>query len=242
MATLPVIGDWSHRCARLVLIAMFFGFSAQAQGTSDSNARAAAPGEALNQKQPITAPDKERPPIGNPLWEVALSALQETRTRPIFSPSRRPPSLPVVAAPPPPKPPAPKEPDHLKLTLLGTVIGASDRIGIFVDENSKDVLRIRSGGSHAGWTLHSVQRRSATFEKDHQETTLMLPTPGSEQPGLSVGGAVPRVGGGSVCGNDRNAEGSPQNCAPAPILPVSAPTTRSARKIRQDILSIGANN
>jgi hypothetical protein len=244
--TLPVIASWANGCVQLVLIAMFFGFCAQAQGTPDGNARAAAPGQALDQTQPMTAPDKERPLIGNPLWEVALSALQETRARPIFSPSRRPLSPPAVAAPPPPppKPPPPREPDRPKLTLLGTVIGASDGIGVFVDETSKDVIRIRTGESHAGWTLRSVHRRSASFKRDGQETTVMFPTPGSEQSALSVGGAAPRIGGGSVCGNDRNAGGSPQNCAlpAAPILPVSAPTTRSAHKVRQDILSIGANH
>jgi hypothetical protein len=110
-----------------------------------------------------------------------------------------------------------------------------------MDEASKNVIRIRTGESHDGWMLRSIHRRAAGFEKNHQETTLVLPTPGFEQPGLSAGGAVSKMG---VCGNDRNVAGTPQNCVPAaaPILPVSAPTTRSAHKIRQDILSIGANN
>jgi general secretion pathway protein N len=244
---LPAIASWVNRCAQLVLMATFFDFCGQAQGTPDRNMRAAASSETLNQTQPKTVPDKERPLTGNPLWGVALNALQETRARPIFSPSRRPPSPPVVAAPPPPpppKPPAPKEPDRPKLTLLGTVIGTSDGMGVFVDEASKNVIRIRAGESHAGWTLRQVHRRSASFEKDHQETTLLLPTPGSEQRALSVADVPSRTGAASVCGNDRNVGGLPQNCAPSatPILPVSAPTTRNAHKIRQDILSIGANN
>jgi general secretion pathway protein N len=228
--TLLAIASWANGCAQLVVIATFFGFCAQALGTPDSSARAATPGEALNQTQPMT---KERPSIGNPLWEVALSALQETRARPIFSPSRRPPSPPVVAAPPPPppKPPAPKEPDHLKLTLLGTVIGASDQIGLFVDETSKDVIRIRTGESHAGWTLRSIHRHSASFEKGHQDITLVFPSPGSEQRGLSAGAVAPKPGGARV------------PAAPvAPILPVSAPATRSAGKVRQESLSIPATN
>jgi general secretion pathway protein N len=228
--TLPFIANWCNGCAKLVLIAAFFGFSAQAQGAPERNTTTAAPGGALDQTQPTTPPHKERPLIGNPLWEIALSALHETRARPIFSPSRRPPSPPVVAAqpPPPPKPPVPKEPEPLKLTLLGTVIGASDRIGIFVDETSKEVIRIRTGESHAGWTLRSIQRRSAGFEKGHQETTLVLPTPGSEQRGLSAGSAAAKAGGASV--------------PAAPIIPVSAPATRSTHKIRQESLSIGATN
>src|ERR1700739_3440910 len=38
---------------------------------------------------------------GNPLWGVPLNALQGTRGRPIFSPSRRPPMAAQPAAPPP---------------------------------------------------------------------------------------------------------------------------------------------
>jgi hypothetical protein len=231
--TLPVIASWANGCFKLVLIATLFGFCAQAQGTPVSNPRAAVSSEALDQTRPMTAPVKETPLIGNPLWEIALSALQETRARPIFSPSRRPPSPPVVAAPPPPppKPPAPTEPEVLKLTLLGTVIGVSDRIGIFVDETSKDVIRIRTGESHAGWTLRSIHRHSASFEKGHQDITLVFPSPGSEQLGLSAGGAAAKTGGVSV------------PAAPlAPIIPVSAPATRGAHKVRQESLSIRATN
>src|SRR5215831_17659551 len=35
---------------------------------------------------------------GNPLWAVPLADLSATRERPIFSPSRRPPARPAVAA------------------------------------------------------------------------------------------------------------------------------------------------
>jgi general secretion pathway protein N len=241
---LPVIANWVNGYAQLVLIAAFFGFCAQAQGTPDSKARTPASSEALDQARPMTAPNKEKPLIGNPLWKIALSALQETRARPIFSPSRRPPSPPVVAAPPAPapKPPTPREPDHLKLTLLGTVIGASEGIGVFVDETSKDVIRIRTGASHDGWTLRSLQRRAASFEKDHQETTLVLTSPGSEQAAPS--GGVITSSGANTSGNDRGAAKSLENRAQptALILPASAPTTRSAHKIRQDILSIGVQN
>src|ERR1700739_4453914 len=72
--------------------------------------------------------DPERPavpitqsaPTGNPLWGIPLRVLTATRERPLFSPSRRPPAPPAVAAPaPPPRPVAaakPPEPDHPLLT------------------------------------------------------------------------------------------------------------------------------
>ena len=246
--TLRAIAGRAARCAAWVLMTTLFGFGAQAQLAPGSNVRPALSREALARAQPTTAaPEKQRPAIGNPLWEISLSSLHETRARPLFSPSRRPPAPPVVAAPSPPhqpKPPTPREPDVLKLTLLGTVIGATDGIGIFVDETSKDVIRIRTGESHAGWTLRAVHRRSANFAKDQQETNLMLPAPVAAPRALSADGAPAKMGVASVCGNARGVEGSPPNCAPpaAPIVPVSAPTTRSAHKIRQDILSIGSSN
>jgi hypothetical protein len=238
------VADWTSRCANLVLVAAVFGCCAKAQEAPERNVRAVAPGEAIDQMQPAE-PKKKSSLTGNPLWEVALSALQETRARPIFSPSRRPPSPPVVAAsqPPAPKPPPPTEPNHPGLTLLGTVVGTSDGIAVFVDETSKDVIRIRIGESRGGWTLRSVRRRAASFEKDYQEATLTLPTPGSEQPALIVGGTAPRMGGAVICGNDRGVASSSDNCArpAAPFVPVSA-ATGTTHKVRQDILSIPVTN
>jgi hypothetical protein len=236
----PNAGKWRTCGAATLLVAAFAGFAdVQAETLSGlDGVTANVPGGILEQPavSRVTMPARSRQKsslTGNPLWEVSLSALQETRARPLFSPSRRPPTLPVIAAPPPPppKPPAPKEPELLKLTLVGTVIGAADGIGIFVDETSKDVVRIRTGESHAGWTLRSIHRHSANFEKGHQETTLVFPTPGSEQRSLSAGAAATKPGGASV------------PAAPVvPIIPVSAPATRSAQKVRQESLSIRATN
>src|SRR6185312_12952255 len=54
-------------------------------------------------------------PSGNPLWSVPLSALTATQARPVFSASRRPPQVAVVAPRPelaPAPPPAPAEAEH----------------------------------------------------------------------------------------------------------------------------------
>jgi hypothetical protein len=243
--TLPAISRWARRGAGAVLVAAVFGICAQAQEAPERNAAA------LAQKPPSAAPQQKTSLTGNPLWRIALAALQETRARPIFSPSRRPPSPPAVAAvppPPPPKPPAASEPDHLKLTLVGTVIGESARIGVFVDEASKEVIRIRIGESHGGWTLRSVQRRAANFEKDDQEASLLLPTPSAEQPAPVAGGTASKTGvtsstgGAGVCGNGRGVGGVPENCARSAAPVTSAPATRRAREIRQDILSIAVQH
>jgi hypothetical protein len=125
---------------------------------------------------------------GNPLWAITVGELSETQARPLFSPSRRPPVPPVVAAPPMPPRNAgaspTREPAHPLLTLLGTIVSEAVAIGVFVDEASHDVIRLKAGEAHEGWTLHAVSGRAATFHKDGERAaTLALPTPGGEPPG-----------------------------------------------------------
>lgn len=105
--------------------------------------------------RPARPAARETTPLGNPLWAVPLRSLSITRERPIFSPSRRPPPPAVVAAPyaapvvrPPPAPP---EPDHPLLTLLGTVAGTTEGFGIFIDDATKNVVRLKIGEGHDGW-------------------------------------------------------------------------------------------
>ena len=117
----------------------------------------------------------------NPLWAIPLSSLSTTRDRPLFSSSRRPPPPVVAAAPPPPvlaKPVAPPAPPPF--ALLGTVIGNRTRIGIFLNDQSKAVTRMREGEVDSGWALRSVDRRSAVLENDGRMATLDMPVvPGS---------------------------------------------------------------
>ena len=133
--------------------------------------------------RPAAPAARARPQTGNPLWAVPLKALSVTRERPIFSPSRRPPPPAVVAAPyvPTVKPPPPKpaEPDHPLLTLLGTVTGETEGIGIFVDQATSSIVRLKTGQDHAGWRLLSIRGREANFEKDNRSATLLLPPPGA---------------------------------------------------------------
>jgi general secretion pathway protein N len=144
-----------------------------------------------------TASPVARARTGNPLWAVPLRSLSATRERPIFSPSRRPPSPAVVAAPfveavkpPPPKPP---EPDHPLLTLIGTIVGESEGIGIFLDQVTNNVVRIRTGELRSGWLLRSVQGREAIFENDLRAATLAIPAPGEAQQPVQPSTAGPRI-------------------------------------------------
>jgi len=124
--------------------------------------------------------DAVRPIGGNPLWSIPLNELSNTRERPIFSPSRRPP--PTVAerafVPPPPPRVEAKPPEPLMLALVGTIAGESEGVGLFMEKRTQEVVRLRIGEAHEGWVLRSVQGRTAMLEKGERKETISLPVPG----------------------------------------------------------------
>ncbi len=119
----------------------------------------------------------------NPLWAIPLASLSNTRERPIFSASRRPPPPPaapvamVSAPPPPPKPPRVERP---QLSLVGTIVGADQSFGIFIDQSTRTALRLRIGEDFQGWRLQAVQGREVTLKRDDQTAIISLPEPGPE--------------------------------------------------------------
>jgi general secretion pathway protein N len=133
-------------------------------------------------------------PSGNPLWAVPMQALSATRDRPIFSPSRRPPSPPAIvqAAPAPPPPsPKPAEPERPPLSILGTVVGRDDGIAIFMEDAGKNVLRLHAGQDYAGWVLRTVERREVKFVKGTTTARLSLPAAREEPAAAPTAGAPP---------------------------------------------------
>jgi len=120
----------------------------------------------------------------NPLWAIPLSALAATRSRPLFTPSRRPPAPIVANAPvvvpvrPPPPPAAPEHPD---LVLIGTVAAGNESVAVFIDNSTREAVRLHTGEGHMGWILQSVERRAATLQKNDQTETLALPKPTVQQ-------------------------------------------------------------
>jgi general secretion pathway protein N len=148
-----------------------------------------APESALNPggldptaERPAVPIAREHGPSGNPLWGIPLRVLTATRERPLFSPSRRPPAPPVVAAPAAPRPvaaPKPAEPDHPLLTIVGTIVGESDSIGVFINQATNEAIRLHIGQDHDGWVLRSVHGREAKFEKNEHSSILALPAPGA---------------------------------------------------------------
>jgi general secretion pathway protein N len=135
-------------------------------------------------KPPVAAATKTIP-TGNPLWAVPLKALSVTRERPIFSPSRRPPPPVVVGLPPEPVRPRvvqkPAEPERPRLALVGTVTGEAENIAVFLDEATKEVVRLKAGENHTGWILRSVTGREVVLQKDSETAILALPTPAGDK-------------------------------------------------------------
>lgn len=144
-----------------------------------------------------TAEAEPQPSAGNPLWVLPIKQLSITRDRPIFSPSRRPPppATPTFVAPvavrQPVKPAAPERP---AVSLLGTIIGIDDRIGVFLESGTQNIVRLRVGDDHQGWVLRLIKTREVTLVKDHEQVAVLeLPPPG-EAPtlgGIPITPAIP---------------------------------------------------
>ena len=151
--------------------------------------------DAASQRMAARSPDGavERPPsAGNPLWALPLKQLSVTRERPVFSPSRRPPppATPTYVAPVAVRtPPKPVEPERPSITLLGTILGSTESIGVFFNPTTRDIVRLRVGEDHEGWALRSVKTREATLVKDRERVVLELPPPGESA--MSMGDFTP---------------------------------------------------
>jgi hypothetical protein len=152
------------------------------QSGRDGAAESGPPPNARSAPEVPTAESGGRQLPANPLWAIPLKLLSNTRERPIFSPSRRPPASAVVGSPAPVrlplKPPGPQSPE---LSLVGTVIGEKESIAVLIEDPTKNAVRLRTGEAHKGWTLRSVQGREVTLEKDHESVNLSLPQPRVEQ-------------------------------------------------------------
>jgi general secretion pathway protein N len=136
------------------------------------------------------------PVSGNPLWSIPLSVLTATQERPIFSASRRPPPR-AVAGPPiqPVMAPVakPAEPERPALFLIGAVVGDNDAIAVFLDQTNQKIVRLRSGDTHAGWVLSSVQGREVILKKAEQTEVLALQR--QDGPGFAGVPGIPGIPG-----------------------------------------------
>jgi len=168
------------RLARRILRTVFFATTAvviialpAGAGSFDNNANSAGSQSNRTPPHPLSAPPAENTSGGNVVWAIPLSKLSMTLDRPIFSPSRRPPPLPVrpVIA-------KPAEPERPPLTLVGTIAGENSGIAVFVEQATENVIRLQVNESHRGWTLHSIKGREVTLENGRKSVVLALAPPG----------------------------------------------------------------
>jgi general secretion pathway protein N len=137
-------------------------------------------------QRPASPISAERVLSANPLWAMPLKQFSVTRERPIFLPSRRPPAAPEVAVAVPRVVASPKEPERPPLSLVGTISGDDEKFGIFVNQSTKAVVRLRVGEDFQGWKLRSIQGREASLEKNQKSVVLALPQPSSAQAAIAV--------------------------------------------------------
>jgi len=181
LATVAVLGA----------IAAYIDFAHTTAPPSDRAGEAAPTRTAARSRD---AAAESPPPAGNPLWALPLKQLSITRERPIFSPSRRPPppATPTFVAPVAVRtPPKPVEPERPTITLLGTILGSAESIGVFFNPATRDIIRLRVGEDHEGWALRAVKTREATLVKGRERVVLELPPPGDSP--LSISDFGPAV-------------------------------------------------
>jgi hypothetical protein len=121
-------------------------------------------------------PIAEPKAFSNPLWAISLDQLSNTRQRPLFALTRRPPPAMVIvpiAAAPIVVPPPPEQP---QLSLVGAITGDEDGIGLFIEQSTRKVFRLKIGEAHEGWILRSIRSRAVSLEKDGRLVVVeMLP-------------------------------------------------------------------
>jgi hypothetical protein len=161
--------------------AIQFAFAATALGSgtvlalfaSMPTARA-ADGAPLRERN--VSADRQSTPVANPLWQVPLAFLKVTQERPLFSLTRRPKPLAVVAIPvepPLPSPPLqPPEADQPPLSLLGIILQENAGIAIFQSGNTDGIVKLKIGESYAGWSLAALEPRQAIFSNGYRRTAL----------------------------------------------------------------------
>lgn len=126
--------------------------------------------------KPKSLPNTSPEMTGNPLWAIPLEALSATRTRPLFSPTRRPqvraaerPAVTPVSGLPAVEPP--------RLIFVGTIISDDERIAAFQDQASGRLVRLRVGEDRAGWTVNTIDTRKVILIKDGVRQNFELPLP-----------------------------------------------------------------
>ena len=106
--------------------------------------------------------------------QLRLNDLRQTRERPLFSATRRPPpkvdlAQAMTSAPPPPPimPPA--------VTLIGVVLGTGEHAVIVQEKAAGKPIRVAVGQDIEGWRVDSIKPRSFILKNGDRAVTLTFP-------------------------------------------------------------------
>jgi hypothetical protein len=100
-----------------------------------------------------------------------IADLVDMLDRPLFFVARR---MPEPAAEKPAAPPTP-----LRLKLEGIAIAGGSRVAVLRNLNGSGLLQLVEGDKHEGWTLESLDSKTATFKRGEQVTELPLDPAGN---------------------------------------------------------------
>ena len=68
------------------------------------------------------------------------------------------------------------------LALVGTVVGSSDAIAVFLHQPSQAIVRLRTGESNGGWSVASVVKGEVVLTRAGRSETFVLPPPNPAGP------------------------------------------------------------
>jgi hypothetical protein len=123
------------------------------------------------------APDFAMPAVfGNPVAQAPLDSLSDTRNRPLFSQSRRPPA--------PPDRPAMARVEHASspqpalsppgVALYGIVVGAQGARAFIATGAAERIIGVRPGDDVAGWMVTAITERRLVLSRDDRSATFTL--------------------------------------------------------------------
>jgi general secretion pathway protein N len=115
--------------------------------------------------------------FGNPVAQVPLGSLSDTRNRPLFSQSRRPP------APPPPARSTMARVEHTSpqptlsppgVALYGIVVGAQGARAFIATGAAERIIGVRPGDDVSGWTVSAITERRLVLSRADRSATFTL--------------------------------------------------------------------
>ena len=123
---------------------------------------------ALTSANPMLIPAPEiRPPIPLAASIARLESLSATRDRPVFAPTRRPPSQAAQAA-------GPQAADAVSIELIGTLTGPGGRHALLRVRETQVGVWVGVGESTEGWRVASIAKDSVIVEAAGQSLELTL--------------------------------------------------------------------